>query len=135
MLRAFARQRDGTVRVIPIILRSCQWKGVPIGNGETLSDFVALPKDGKPVITWPDIDTAFDNAVGAIRDMLKAGIVAAQRPQLSVDKTRRRLRLNPYPARRIRPAYLASRRSRPTSTAIVFYAPVSPRPRRYSSSS
>lgn len=74
MLRAFARQRDGAVRVIPIILRPCQWKGVPIGNGETLSEFVALPKDGKAVISWPDTDTAFDNAVGAIRDMLKAGI-------------------------------------------------------------
>lgn len=73
MLRAFARQRDGTARVIPIILRPCQWKGVPIGNGETLSEFVALPKDGKAVVTWPDIDTAFDNAVGSIRDMLKAG--------------------------------------------------------------
>ncbi|HEX8486562.1 toll/interleukin-1 receptor domain-containing protein [Sphingomonas sp.] len=72
MLRAFARQRDGTVRVIPIILRPCQWKGVPIGNGETLSEFVALPKDGKAVISWSDTDTAFDNAVGAIRDMLKA---------------------------------------------------------------
>lgn len=73
MLRAFARQRDGSARVISIILRPCQWKGVPIGNGETLSEFVALPKDGKAVITWPDTDTAFDNAVGAIRDMLKAG--------------------------------------------------------------
>jgi len=71
MLRAFARQRDGTVRVIPIILRPCQWKGVPIGNDETLSEFVALPKDGKAVISWSDTDTAFDNAVGAIRDMLK----------------------------------------------------------------
>ena len=72
MLRAFARQRDGSVRVVPIILRPCQWKGVPIGNGETLSEFVALPKDGKAVISWPDADTAIDNAVGAIRDMLKA---------------------------------------------------------------
>jgi len=72
MLRAFARQRDGTSRVIPIILRPCQWKGVPIGNGETLSEFVALPKDGKAVISWSDTDTAFDDAVGAIRDMLKA---------------------------------------------------------------
>ncbi|TPG40281.1 toll/interleukin-1 receptor domain-containing protein [Sphingomonas koreensis] len=73
MLRAFARQRQGTARVIPIILRPCQWKGVPIGEGQTLSDFVALPKDGEPVISWSDADTAFDNAVGAIRDMLKVG--------------------------------------------------------------
>lgn len=74
MLRAFARQRVGSVRVIPIILRPCQWKAVPIGNDETLSEFVALPKDGKAVISWQDTDTALDNAVGAIRDMLKAGV-------------------------------------------------------------
>lgn len=74
MLRAFARQRVGKARVVPIILRPCQWKGVPIGNGETLSEFVALPKDGKAVTSWPDNDTAFDNAVGAIRDMLRAGV-------------------------------------------------------------
>lgn len=73
MLRAFARQRAGTARVIPIVLRPCQWKGVPIGDGQTLSEYVALPTDGKPVISWSDTDTAFDNAVGAIRDMLKAG--------------------------------------------------------------
>lgn len=72
MLRAFARQRVGTVRVIPIILRPCQWKGVPIGEGQTLSEFVALPKDGKPVISWSDTDTALDDAVGAIREMLTA---------------------------------------------------------------
>ncbi|MBA4048034.1 MAG: hypothetical protein C0476_05775 [Sphingomonas sp.] len=72
MLRAFARQRDGRARVIPIILRPCQWKGVPIGNNETLSEFLALPKDGKAVINWSDADTAFDNAAGAIREMLKA---------------------------------------------------------------
>lgn len=73
MLRAFARQRRGTARVISLILKPCQWKGVPIGDGETLSEFVALPKDGKAVISWSDTDTAFDNAVGAIRDMLKTG--------------------------------------------------------------
>lgn len=72
MMRAFARQRDGKARVIAIILRPCQWKGVPVGDGQSLPEFVALPKDGKPVVSWPDTDTAFDNAVGAIRDMLKA---------------------------------------------------------------
>ena len=72
MLRAFACQRQGTARVIPIILRPCQWKGVPIGDGETLAEFVALPKDGRPVTNWPDTDMALDNAVGAIREILKA---------------------------------------------------------------
>lgn len=77
MLRAFERQRAGTVRVVPVILRPCQWKGVPIGDGQTLSEFVALPKDGRPVTQWPDHDAAFDDAVGAIRTMLKADHAAA----------------------------------------------------------
>jgi hypothetical protein len=72
MMRAFARQRARTARVVPIILRPCQWKGLPVGEGQTLSEFVALPKDGLPVTSWPDRDAAFDNATGAIRDMLKA---------------------------------------------------------------
>ncbi|QAY78146.1 toll/interleukin-1 receptor domain-containing protein [Sphingosinicella sp. BN140058] len=72
MIRAFARQRDGTARVVPIILRPCQWKGVPVGEGQTLSEFLALPKDGLPVTSWPDRDEAFDNAAGAIREMLRS---------------------------------------------------------------
>ena len=35
MMRAFARQRAGTARVVSIILRPCQWKGVPVGEGQT----------------------------------------------------------------------------------------------------
>lgn len=72
MMRAFARQRDGTARVVPIILRPCQWKGVPVGEGQTLAEFLALPKDGLPVTSWPDRDEAFDNAAGAIREMLRS---------------------------------------------------------------
>jgi len=72
MLRAFDRQRAGTARVVPIILRPCQWKGVPVGERQTLSEFVALPKDGLAVTSWSDRDAAFDNAAGAIRAMLRA---------------------------------------------------------------
>ena len=73
MVRAFARQRANTARVVPIILKPCQWKGVPVGEGERLADFVALPKDGLPVTSWPDADAAFDNVAGAVRDMLHSG--------------------------------------------------------------
>lgn len=76
MLNAFERQRAGTARVVPIILRPCQWKHVPVGDGQTLSDFVALPKDGKPVVSWADADAAFDDAVGSIRGLLSSGQVS-----------------------------------------------------------
>ena len=81
MVRAFARQRAGTAHVVSLILRPCQWKGVPVGEGQTLQDFVALPKDGVPVTSWSDPDAAFDNATGAIREMLRkpgSGFAAAR---------------------------------------------------------
>ncbi|WP_426166658.1 toll/interleukin-1 receptor domain-containing protein [Sandarakinorhabdus sp. DWP1-3-1] len=71
LIRAFARQRDGRAQVVPIILRPCQWKGVPVGSDARLADFIALPKDGKPVSTWSDVDAAFDDAVGRLRDMIR----------------------------------------------------------------
>lgn len=86
MVRAFARQRAGTARVVPIILRPCQWMGVPVGDGQTLSEFVALPKDGKSVTSWPDQEAAFNDAAGAIRAMLKAGANAAPPPAHSAPK-------------------------------------------------
>ncbi|MDE1918036.1 MAG: toll/interleukin-1 receptor domain-containing protein [Sphingomonadales bacterium] len=72
MVRAFARQREGLARVVPIILRPCQWMAVPIGEGQRLSDFVALPKDGLPVTSWSDADAAYNDVAGAIREMLRA---------------------------------------------------------------
>lgn len=94
MVRAFARQRAGAARVVPIILKPCQWKGVPVGEGERLADFVALPKDGLPVTSWPDADAAFDNVAGAVRDMLRSGVTqpagvqsTATKPAVSSPRT------------------------------------------------
>src|SRR5262249_17317573 len=39
-------------------------------EGLKLGDFVALPRDGKPVITWRILDEAFDDGVGALRDLI-----------------------------------------------------------------
>jgi hypothetical protein len=39
MKRAFARQREGSARVVAVILRPCQWMNVPVGEGQTLSTF------------------------------------------------------------------------------------------------
>ncbi|HEX8513850.1 MAG TPA: toll/interleukin-1 receptor domain-containing protein [Allosphingosinicella sp.] len=73
MQRAFARQREGKARVVVVILRPCQWKNVPVGSGLTLSSFLAVPKDGKPVTSWANADEAFDDAAGFIRRLLVTG--------------------------------------------------------------
>jgi hypothetical protein len=85
MVRAFARQRAGTARVVSIILRPCQWKGVPVGDGQTLQEFVALPQDGLPVTSWSDPDAAFDNATGAIREMLRKPVAGPTAGRAATD--------------------------------------------------
>jgi hypothetical protein len=70
MVRAMERNQAGKARVIPVILRACDWTHAPFGNLQ------ALPKDAKPVRRWEDRDEAFlDIAAGirkAIREMITA---------------------------------------------------------------
>lgn len=61
MTRAMERQEAGEARVIPVMLRPCDWHDAPFGK------LNAAPKDGKPVSTWPDLDEAFLDVVKAIK--------------------------------------------------------------------
>src|ERR1039458_3052831 len=64
MGRAMERHESGAARVIPVILRPCNWHGLPFGK------LLATPIDGKPVTKWPDRDEAFLNVVQAIKAAL-----------------------------------------------------------------
>ncbi|HYI39011.1 MAG TPA: toll/interleukin-1 receptor domain-containing protein [Allosphingosinicella sp.] len=85
MQRAFLRQRRGEARVIAVILRSCQWKHVPVGEGQSLSSFLAVPKDGKAITSWQVLDEAFDDAAGAIRSVLMGASADRTSPSESAD--------------------------------------------------
>lgn len=61
MERAMQRHQNRDARVIPIILTPTDWKGAPF---DTLQ---VLPKDGKPVVDWPNHDAAFVDVVKGIR--------------------------------------------------------------------
>lgn len=61
MQRALEKHRQGEARVIPIILRHCDWHPAPFGK------LLALPTDGKPVVKFPDRDEAFFYVVQGIR--------------------------------------------------------------------
>ncbi len=50
--RAMERHEAGTARVIPIILRPCDWQDAPFGKLQ------ALPQDEKPVTRWRNRDAA-----------------------------------------------------------------------------
>ena len=65
MKRALERHDAGEARVIPIILRPVIWRDAPFGRLQV------LPKNAKPVTTWPNRDEAyFDIAIG-IQKVLK----------------------------------------------------------------
>jgi hypothetical protein len=59
--RALERHDGGEARVIPVILRSCDWHSAPFGKLQ------ALPTDGRPVTKWPDRDEAFTVVAKGIR--------------------------------------------------------------------
>lgn len=70
--RAIERHQEGSARVIPIILKPCDWQGAPFGSLQ------ALPKDGKPITIWSNRDQAFTEiALG-----IKAAISHIQRASL-----------------------------------------------------
>jgi hypothetical protein len=65
MNRAMKRHEAGQAKVIPIILRSCDWHPAPFGK------LLAAPTDGKPVTSWRDQDEAFLDITKAIRKALE----------------------------------------------------------------
>ena len=56
------RHEAAEARVIPVVLRPCDWHDAPFGK------LNAAPKDGKPVSTWPDLDEAFLDVVKALKN-------------------------------------------------------------------
>ena len=58
---AMQRHREGTARVVPIILRDCDWTGLPY------SGLNALPLDGKPVTSYALRDTAYTEIAKQLR--------------------------------------------------------------------
>lgn len=61
MMRALERHEARGARVIPVILRPCDWHGAPFGK------LLATPRDGKPVTSWPNRDEAFTEVARHIR--------------------------------------------------------------------
>src|SRR6266700_4465966 len=61
MQRALERHARDVAKVIPIILRPCEWHKAPFAALQ------ALPRDGKPVTAWSNIDSAFLDIAQGIR--------------------------------------------------------------------
>jgi hypothetical protein len=61
---ALLRERAGEARVVPVIIRHADWQHGPFRRLQ------ALPKDGRPVTAWPDIDEAFVDVTRGIRRVI-----------------------------------------------------------------
>lgn len=59
-LAALERHAAGDARIIPVVLRPCSWTQTPFG------DFQALPRDGRPVSRWDDLDEACLNVANGV---------------------------------------------------------------------
>jgi hypothetical protein len=62
---AMERYEAHEARVIPIILKPCDWERSP------LSKFQALPAEARPVTKWPNRDDAFLSVVHGIRSVIE----------------------------------------------------------------
>jgi len=92
MQRAFARAMDGRCEVVPVILKDCRWRDIPIDDqGGRLGEFVALPRDGKPVTRSRNRESALDSAVAGIRRLIKDRTASdpVARPAKKVDTSPR----------------------------------------------
>lgn len=103
MKRALERHQTGEARVIPVILRPCDWHDLPFGK------LLAAPIDGRPITMWPNIDQAFLDVVTAIKRALKElGQKSVPSTQVSVDAISSAL--NEVPPETIRSSNLRTRK-------------------------
>jgi hypothetical protein len=66
MQRAMVRHAEGSARVIPVIVRLCDWHSAAFGK------LMAAPKDGKAITTWPNLDEAYTDVAQQIRKVVEA---------------------------------------------------------------
>src|SRR5437016_4520884 len=64
MRRALQRHQHKEARVIPIILRPCDWQSAPFARLQ------ALPRGGKPVVKWDNQDEAFQDIALGLRRVI-----------------------------------------------------------------
>ena len=93
MLEALERHRRNILSVIPILLRATNLTTTP------LVTLQALPRNGRPVVQWSDIEDAFINIVEEIRRIVEK--LNEDEPPVSVDdeskirELERRVRIDP----------------------------------------
>jgi uncharacterized membrane protein HdeD (DUF308 family) len=81
--RAIERHERGETRVIPIIVRPADWQWAPLDRLQ------ALPKDAKPITTWPNRDEAWLDVVKGIRRAIEELLVERQERAAAEERYRK----------------------------------------------
>jgi hypothetical protein len=77
VMRAMSRHDKRTARVIPILLKPCDW------NHEPLEKLQALPQGLQPISQWKDPDEAWQNVVDGLRKVVTTLRGTQPRPSTS----------------------------------------------------
>ena len=110
--RAMSRRPRGTMRVVAVLLRPCDWRNTQAAN------FKLLPKDGRPVSEWRPADKAYHDAANGIREVVRSvRLKLSTPPPTKLKATRRPVPEKPakkLPASQkkvpVKPAQLSARR-------------------------
>lgn len=62
--KALKMQEEGSLIIVPVIIEPCDWLNTPFNK------FKALPKDGKAISTWENINTAFLDVIQNLRRLV-----------------------------------------------------------------
>lgn len=86
LMTALKRHAAGSARVVPIIVRPCDWLHTD------LRKLQALPRDGKPITEWPNADAAWQDVTSGIRRVVQSmkAVGALQPPPLASITRRQR---------------------------------------------
>lgn len=66
MTRALERHATGEAKVIPVVVRHCDWRNTP------LAQLRGTPRDNRPVRSWPDRDEAWLDVAQDVRAAVTA---------------------------------------------------------------
>jgi hypothetical protein len=66
LLRAMERHHARSAKVLPVIVRACQWKHAPFG------ELMALPENGRPVSEWESSDKAWSSVAQVLWQVCEA---------------------------------------------------------------
>lgn len=64
-LTAQEMEKAGNLTIVPVIVEPCDWLNTPF------KEYKAFPEDGKPIVEWQNVNTAFLDVITNLRKLLQ----------------------------------------------------------------